>query len=511
MFQLAIRLAKWLIVTSIIAVASLGGWRFWNASRVESHNSLTYKVTKRNVTDTVIERGTLESQNTKTSVCELPGYQNKIIWILPEGTSVAEGDPVVRFDSADIDRRINEKSLAVNEAEGKLVQAKEDLDIQKNKAESDVAAAELELELAKLDLRKYEEGDFIAEKADLERNIFEGEAELEKVRDELNNMRGLVKKGYRSPEQLREIELRSNSFQYRVDRDKQKMTVLTEFDYVRKMTELKAKADESQRKLERTKTTSQAEIRKAEAAIANAENGLALESEELKNLQSLKDHCEIKAPQSGTIAYANQRWWDPEDRIREGATVYRQQPVFLLPDMSRMQVKVSIHESIVNKIKTEQKAKLRIDAFPDLTLTGTVKFVAELNQSSFSDQKTYETIVTIDSLPPDLAIKPGMTAQVEIMVGTYENVVAIPINALTEHLGQTYVYVREDLGFKRRSVRLGTVTHSFAEVETGLEPGEIVALDAYQRGILEFQADRDDEMETSPIPPVPMGNAPEMD
>ncbi len=490
----------------LLAVAAGGGyltWRWLRPASALSVNSLTYLVSRRAIEDTVVDRGTVASQNTVEGRCELPGYTNKIIFIVPEGTFVEAGEVVVRFDSAEVDRMINEKSIALNEAHGKLAQAKEDLDIQKNKNESDIAAAELELNLAELDLDKYEHGDFIAEKTDLERQILEGEAELEKTRDELNNMRSLVKKGFRSPEQLRELELRFNSMQYRVDRDKQKMRVLEDFDYKRKMTEYRAKAFEARRKHERALTTASAELRKAEANIQNAEAAVQLLTAEMETLQQTKELCELKAPQAGTVAYANQPWYDDERRIREGATVFREQSIFILPDLTRMQVKLQIHESVVNKIKPGLPAVMRIDAFPDVQLQGTVKFVAELAASSFLDAKKYEVIVHINEFPAGMNLKPGMTAQVTIHAGRYENVLAVPINAVTEHLGQTYVYQIEGGSVRRQAVQVGRSTHAFVEIVDGLAGGERVVLDAYQRGLADFgEQERSEFPGAAPAPPA---------
>lgn len=498
--KLTANLIKLLLVVSLLSGLTYGAYWYYRQQSPTLDTALTFVANRRSITDTIIERGTLESQNTIVGSCDLPGFQNKIIFIVPEGTTVKQGDLVVRFDSDEIDRMVNEKSIALNDAEGKLAQAREDLDIQKNKSESDIAAAKLELSLAELDLKKYLEGDFLAERADFERSILEGEAELEKVNDELNNMRALVRKGFRSPEQLRELELRANSFQSRVDRDKQKMTVLVEFDFHRKKTEFEAKASEAKRKYERSLTTSQAEIRKAEANIRNTESNVATLTEEMKQLQDTKSKCEVHAPQAGTVAYANQPWFDPENRIREGATVYRQQNVFYLPDMSRMQIKVQIHESVINKIKAGQRAKIRIDAFPDATLDGTINFVSELAQSSFMDAKNYETVVLIDNIPETMNLKPGMTAKVEILVGTYDDVLAVPINAVTEHMGQSFVYVREDLlGARRQVVKTGRVTHAFVEITDGLDVGHTIFLDAYQRGLADFQQ-IEEEAATTPVP-----------
>jgi hypothetical protein len=155
--------------------------------------------------------------------------------------------------------------------------------------------------------------------------------------------------------------------------------------------------------------------------------------------------------------------------------------------MSRMQVEVDVHESLVNKIKAGQKAIVRVDAFPEYSLEGTVKSVGQLaNSQWFSASKNYEVMVTIDSFPADVRLKPGMTAEVEIKIGTYNDVVAVPVSAVTEHFQRSYAYVERGNTFVRQPVEIGRTTTSFVEITKGLTPGDTVAMDAYQRGLAEF-------------------------
>jgi RND family efflux transporter MFP subunit len=474
-------------------------YRYFQPAKSFGIDSITHVAQRRTVVDTVVERGTLESQNNFSGRCELPGWENKIIFIVPEGKLVKAGEVVVKFDSAATDKLIAEKKIALNDAKSKLGQQKQESEVQKNKSESDIATADLELTLARLDLEKYRDGDFKAEARELERSITEGEAELEKVSEELGNVRALVKKGFRSPEQLREFELRAKFRQFQLDRDKQKYMVLTTYDYKRKITDFEAKSVEGVRKLERAKTTSQAEAQKHESLIASSTNAVELETTSLKELEETLAKCEIKAPQDGTVAYANKAWYGQEERIREGATIRREQDIFYLPDMAKMQVKVQVHESVINKVKAEQMVNVRVDAFPDVVFTGKVLSVAELATSSFSDAKNYDAVVLIEKIPEGVAAKPGMTAQVEILIGEYADIVALPVTAVTEHFKQSYAYVVNGLNVERRAVSVGRTTHSFVEIKSGLEAGEVVALDAYQRGLADFaSAERDAENKLPP-------------
>lgn len=449
--------------------------------------SSSYSVVVRTIEDRAVERGTVESQKTVYGKCEIPG-RNKIVFIVPEGTEVKKGDRIAEFEKDSTQKNIDEMKVQINEAVSKLDEAQQGIKIQENKNATDIATAELEYELAVLDLEKYEKGTFLAEKADLERAINEAEAELEKVRDEKKGIELLVRKGYRSPQQLREYELQENKVQFQVVRDKQKLRVLVEYELKRQMTELKAKAEENKRKLDRAHETAQAELSKAESAVSNAENGVKILNEQLKELEQQLEKCVLKAEQNGTVAYANERWYDPSERIREGSEMYSGRDVYYLPDMSRMQVKASVHESVVDRIKEGQAATIRLDAFSDRKLKGTVSSVANMAASSWSSIQKYETIILIDELPEDLAIKPGMTAEVDILVGRYEDVIAVPVSAIAEHFEQNYVYVLSGSNVERRKVETGRQSHSFVEITDGLKAGDDVALDAYQRGIADFAA-----------------------
>ena len=474
------------MVLGIIAAVGYGIFLLTTGSGTTLDPTLTHTVARRNLRDTVIEQGTIQSRNTVKGRCKIPGSQNKIIFIVPEGTHVKEGDLVVRFDPNEIEQLVAEKRILTNTAKGKVEQAEQQLAVQKNKNESDIAAAELALTLARLDLEKYRDGDYNAELADLGRSIAEGEAELKKNQDELENLRDLVKKGIRTSVQLRELELRVNSAQYRLDRDKQKLVVLREYDFKRKITEFKAKAVEAERKLARAKTTADAEIAKAESALANAEIAYNLEKRELEQYEETLSHTEIKASKAGTVAYANRPWFDDNERIREGATVHRRQDIFYLPDMRNMKVQVDIHESVVNKVKKGQPVIVRVDAFPDQVFQARVERIANLATSSRSASRSYSADIVIEEFPEGTPLKPGMTAEVEIMVGNYNDIIAVPVNAVTEHFQKTYAFVKTDSGFEQRNVKVGRSTHSFVEVLDGLAIDDIVALDAYQRGLAEF-------------------------
>ena len=434
------------------------------------------------------------------------GWQNKITFIVEEGAAVVEGDVVVKFDASEIETEIAGQKVTVNLAQGSADESREEIEVRKNQNESDIAAAKLEKELADLDLEKYREGDYKAELAELDRSIAESKAALEQRTDELKNMRLLVKKGYREPERLTQMEQAVKSANFQVERDEQKKEVLEKFTFKRQITELQSKADEASRKLSRAETTAKAELSKAELKLANAKKRLKIEQDELKEQEAQLEKAQIEASQSGTVAYANHRWMDPQFKIRPGGNVHRRQTVFHLPDMTRMQVQLDVHESLVNKLKVGQKAIVRVAPFPDRKFTGHIKKIADLARSDRNtEEKAYKATVVIDDFPEDVKLKPGMSAETEIHVRTLTDVAAIPVQAVTQIAGKEYAYVKHGSRYERIPIEVSEGNESFLVVDSGLGPGDVVAMDAYQRGRedielegLEDQVESESEFENEP-------------
>ena len=458
----------------------------------------------------VSERGNLESTVTVDGICELYGNQNKIIQLVPEGSKVEKGQVVCRFDSSEIDKSIAQQEIKSSQAISKIETTKQEVEIQRNKSESEVIDATVEYKLAELDLEKYKKGDYIAEIEDINGSIALATKELEKSKDQHEQVKGLLKKGFKSPNDLRVAESTQNQYEFSLKRDQQKLMVKKDYEYKRKTVELIAKVDSSQKKVERALATKLAQLAKANSEYDAAKSTSAIEDQQLKEYRSQKDKAVIKAEQSGIVAYANEAYYRSDMQVREGATVFPRQKIFSLPDMTRMQVKVNIHESMVNKIKPGLKAEIRIDAFPNLVIVGTVKSVAQLADSNRNwmsgGVKEYPTMVVIDAMPKE-DLRPAMTAEVKILVGELADVLLVPIQAIVERKGKYYAFVEGPKGLARREVKPGETNEKFVRIVEGLTEGERVALDARARAAEEFKAE-DNANAPASRPTTPAPSAP---
>lgn len=449
---------------------------------------------------TVVERGSLESCKTVDGICEVGG-QNKVVFLVPEGTNVKKGDVVCKLDDSDIKKNLAQQEIRVKQAVTQVETTRQDTEIQRNRMENEIIAAKVDLSLTELDQEKYERGDYPADLTKME-----GEMELKKKdvaaeAAKLEQYKTLMKKGFKTTEDVRiqTSTLAARELDYKSS--KQYLDVRKEYDYRRKTTEFKSKVNQAKKRVELAEATARAELLKATRVNESAQATAKIEEEQLEVYRKQLAKTVISAAQPGIVAYANDIYYDASRQIREGATVYFQQKIFSLPDMSRMQVKVNTHESLVKKIKADQPAEIRIDAFADKVFSGKVKSVSNLADSSrpwtSAGIKEYPTIVTINDLE-GYSLKPGMTAEARIFVGERENVLVVPLQAVAQHKGEFSAFVDDEGGIQRRAVKIGESNEQFVEVLEGLAEGEAVALDARTRSTAEFKTDDSGEPADQP-------------
>ena len=444
----------------------------------------------------VTERGNLESVKTVDGVCELNGNQVKIIQLTPEGNHVEKGDIVCRFDSAEIDKNIAQQEIKSKQAFSKIETSKQEVEIAKNKGESDIITAEVELKLALLALEKYQKGEYVAEREKIQGEIGLKTKELNEAKNQLEQMQGLVKRGFKSAGDLRVTQSQLDGKEFELKSANTSLMVKEKYDYQYKSTEAQSKVDSGRSKVAQAKGTAKASVAKADSEYESAKATYSIEDQQLKEFRTQKEKTVIKAEQSGIVAYANMPWYDSSRQIREGATVYSLQKIFTLPDMSSMQVKVNIHESLIKKIKPGQTAEIRVDAFPNLVIIGKVKTVSQLADSNrgwmSGGVKEYTSVVAIEQMPKE-ELRPGMTSEVKILAGELKNVLVAPVQTVAQHRGKFYAYIVGATGTTRKEVKVGEANEYQVQILEGLSEGDAVALDARTRTAAEFKDDKSED------------------
>lgn len=443
---------------------------------------LTATATRGDLVITVTDRGELESAKEIKILCEVEGG-GKVATIVPEGTRVKATEQIATLDTDLLQKSINEQEIKWEQADGKLRAATTDLDVETNKGEGEVAKAENALAVARIDFDSYEVGEYQVEVEKRKASLELARKELKEAEDGLLFKREMVKKGFSPEEQLRSTELNLDSKRAKVREQEADLMVLEMYTKKKRLTELQGKLDDAIRECDRAKTSLKNTVAKCESEISAAQKTATLEKRELERLRQQIDKCVIKAPQDGIVIYAKRHYWDEGSEIRPGATLHYQQPIVVLPDLNEMQVKMRVHESVVKKVKRDQTATMLVDALPGQVLHGRVINVATQAQSQGwrSTVKEYETTVTVDDLPHDAGLRPGMTAEVKIQLKTIHNALTVPVQAVSEFDDAHVAYVLNGYTIERRKVKIGDSNDTLVEIIEGIQEGERVVLDARNR------------------------------
>lgn len=482
-------------------IALVGGWagvRGFGRSTLPS-DLVFYSAQHSDLPINVTERGNLESQQDVQVLCEVDDINGDgmngtlIVWIVPNGASVSEGDLLVELDSSMHVERLDRQIVDTERARSDQIQGQAKYDNQLTQNETLKADAELQVKLAELELKMFsdqESGTHQLEVEEIQRSIddinseiLSSQANLELKQNDKQGIESLFKLGYAGKNELDRSRLEflqaEGQLAAKMNRLRTQMATLTKketYEHDMQLLQLQGKLETSKRSLAQVLRDNEARLAQAKAVMDSANESLKKQEELLARYREQVDKCKIRAPQDGMVAYATGESWRREE-IREGAAVRPRQVIMTLPNLTKMQVKTAVHESVLDKINQGLRASIKVDAFPDRTYQGTVDTVAVLpDQSGWmsSDTKVYTTTVKIDEEVKQL--KPGMTAVVEIHVDKLEDVLNVPIQAVVQEGSNNWCYVGKDGNVERRPIGVGRTNDKFVEITSGLAAGERVVL-----------------------------------
>jgi HlyD family secretion protein len=357
-----------------------------------------------------VYEGTLDSRHVELIMSQFSGSAT-IVDLVPEGTSVRIGDPLVRFDGSEVQRELL-------------------------KLDRDAALARTELE-------SLERAALPLELRGLELQVMETQANYDAEKQFLDDSIPLVKEDLVSQQEIDQQKLKLARLASVLD--KQKM----EFDLTR--TYLHPS------RIERARATSQA-----------AEQERHLMRQQLTN-------CAVRAPCAGTVVYRAIQVGTEFRTVRIGDSIYKNQPFIAIPDMSNLVVHCLVPESELSCVGIGDEAIVTPAAFPDLRLSGRIESVASMAQTvpgRGTWLKYFPVVVAIQG--HDTRLRSGMSVQARVLSYRRDDALRIPRAAVWWDDGQARCLVREGLISRPQDIAVGRADGEHYEVLDGLAAGTTV-------------------------------------
>jgi len=363
---------KWWIIGAVIACIALGAWALFRGQSGTVYR--TAPVDRGDIEATVTASGSLNAVVTVQVGSQVSGNISELH--ADFNTPVKKDQLVARIDPQLFQAQVNQATATLQAARSAVVNAKASV----ARAQADVAAANANLASARA-------------------NILKSQVSVRDSKVKYDRRVPLAKEGVISPE-----DLDTAQDAYNTAVADEKVAEAMEQAAAENLNSAKASVDVAQTQL----ASSGAQVNQAQAALDQAQLNF--------------DHTYIRAPVDGVVVSRN---------VDVGQTVAAslQAPTLFLiaQDLTKMQVDTNVSEADVSRVKLGQSATFAVDAYPGRTFRGEVW---QIRKAAINIQNviTYDVVISVSN--KDLALFPGMTANVKILVNKHENVLRIPNAAL---------------------------------------------------------------------------------
>lgn len=186
----------------------------------------------------------------------------------------------------------------------------------------------------------------------------------------------------------------------------------------------------------------------------------------------------LKAPASGMISLVPV--WHPEGEsaFKPGDRAWPGAPIAELPDVSTLRVSARVDETERGRLAVKQQVSVQLDAIPDRQFTGAIEQISTIASEDYSAgwpiPRNFDLRIVLDQTDPRL--KPGMTAQITVVVERIPDALVIPVRASFQKEGETVAYVWSGTEFRERVIGVSRRSGDRILVAKGVKAGDRVAL-----------------------------------
>ncbi len=229
--------------------------------------------------------------------------------------------------------------------------------------------------------------------------------------------------------------------------------------------------DQAQLKLEELEaqySAAQLSLDAAELNLKVLQHNLDAADAQIKQAQEALSYTTIVSPIDGVITRINAK---VGEMVVTGMMNNPGTKILEVGDLSQMLAVAQVDESDVGKLEVGQKAKVFIDAYPNLEFKGTVYTIALSTDLSRQGTKYYKTEVLLES---DRRLQSGLTANVDIETHKYTNVLSVPSQAvMTREIDSLPIDIRDNSPYVDKSKTFATVVFRYGDGKAVVMPVKI--------------------------------------
>ncbi|GIW21226.1 MAG: secretion protein HlyD [Candidatus Sericytochromatia bacterium] len=413
----------YIIVLGIVVVFIGVGIFYWYSKKINQKYN-TYTVKPITLVEKLDISGGIESEYDVTLKSSVSG--TIIERFINENDFVKKNQILFKLDTIQAELQLNQ---AITNANASKLQAETELKNAQKSLSDAIERKKININNLKNQIKKVEENVSFLEK-ELERNynLFKENAVTKQNIDNLN-------------QQLKQAKIDLKIAKDNLDKlEKDNLEILN-----------------AQNRINTAKATLDNSIKQGEVAIKIAKDNL--------------ERMIIKSPVNATVSNI---------KVNKGDYLVPNTPLCRLQDLNNIHLRLPVNELDIPKIKINDKVIIVFDAFPDEKYEGKVY---RINKSSISDLANLQVFPVYVKLNKKVdKIKPGMSADANIIVSEKRNTIAVPINSIQKKEDKIFVKIlKEKNKIEEVEVKIGITTLDYVEILSGVKEGDNVIIDEIKK------------------------------
>ncbi len=424
---------------------------------------------------TLIERGTLKAKKSTKIKCEVHG---KLAWLAEEGAKVKKGDILVKMDTQQIQQQIDTLTNQITQGEAELKSAETAFTVQEGQNLTSIEKAELQAEVADVELEKHLESDHPAKLRNLDLAIEDAVVQKNKADDNLGATEQLFKEDFCTEQDLQDAKLRlKKAINGLVTANMLKDSYLK---YEQPIEEKRKRAAviEAGRGLKRAKQQASAKLNDKKAHLTRRKLNLARTKQHHKRQSDNLAKMILKAPTDGTVLIGDpdNPWMN--ERIKVGQQIWQSMTLITLPDSRQLAVVIQVHEADIAKLKKGMKAFVKSETLKGETFDAEITKIDTVANAGrrWGGDSVKRFKVELSLAGEGLDLKTGTSAEVEVQVEELPDVLTVPSQSIHAKEDKYFCYLRRGRKAVRVRVDPGRANESFASIKFGLKEGDEVLL-----------------------------------
>ena len=444
----------------------------------------TFTLKKGDLVLGITQPGTVSAKK-KHRVVPQANVRSTIVWIIEENARVKKGDVVVKLDPTDLENRILDGKIELENLEKEQELALETQKLEESTQAANMKAAEDRVSKADDALRKYLRFERRQKRDSLDLNISNSQSKLDDAKETYRNYKANPEtdtdedkqKAYKK--NLANAQSSIDSAENELENNESSRRLWKMYDDPSKLKALYNEVDQADLNMEKVKVAIQSSRARTNRSLHNYTRRIRRVRENLAQNEKFLRMMTLYAPADGIVIYGNPDRPHSNPDIKPGMEVWRGMILMTIPEMSDMVVNLDLPEQYRSKVKVGDRVIVTPDSMPSVKFHGTVDVIPTLPVNIIfwdsTSPKVYKSRIRFDK-QSELLVN-GMSVQIEVITNTIKDTLFIPVEAIFEDKERFYVYKQTPGGGNTEvDVKIGESNDRFVQILDGLKEDDVIYL-----------------------------------